>query len=193
MKTYSKTQLDRIGNTIIYLADKIPALNKTQLLKLLFFIEEFSVLHYHRPFLSLKFEVWKLGPVAKDIFIDLSSDGALLKKYVKIQCNCNNTTTIIPIKPFSDDEFSDNDIVLLDSIVKKFGKNTAQRLVKITHQKDGIWHKLAEENNLLADFETGSLTSTDIQIDLTALLDDCSKEFYSEQCEAQHFFNSLNN
>lgn len=46
-------------------------------------MEEYMVKRYHVPFMGLPFEIWQVGPVAKDIFIDLSDGPFLLKDFVK--------------------------------------------------------------------------------------------------------------
>ncbi len=43
-------------------------MSKTKLLKLLYLLEERSFLLFGTPFLGLDFEVWKLGPVPKEIY-----------------------------------------------------------------------------------------------------------------------------
>lgn len=62
----------KLGNTLIYIAKKIPYLSKTKALKLLYLMEDYSVKRFQQPFLGLPFEVWQAGPVIKDVFIDLS-------------------------------------------------------------------------------------------------------------------------
>ena len=73
MTAFSRSEIDKLGNTIIYLASKIPNLSKTKVLKLLYLLEHFSARYNRVPFVNLEFEVWKAGPVAKDVYIDLSN------------------------------------------------------------------------------------------------------------------------
>lgn len=47
---FTRDQVDKIGNTIIYLSTKIPDLNKTKILKILFLLEEASIKKYGYPF-----------------------------------------------------------------------------------------------------------------------------------------------
>ncbi len=116
---YTKNQINKIGHTLIYLATHIPNLNKTKLLKLLFFLEITAIKRSGFGFLNLNFDVWKLGPVARDIFVELSSDEPiLLNDYIMIERD-NRSAIISPKIAFNDDEFSDNDMVLLDLILMK--------------------------------------------------------------------------
>lgn len=70
---YKGAQLNKIGNAAIYLSDRIEELSKTKLLKLLYILDETSIRKWGVPFLNLKYKVWKFGPVAPEIFVDLSS------------------------------------------------------------------------------------------------------------------------
>jgi len=54
---YTKGEIAKIGNAIIYFAERIKPLPKTKLLKVLYFLEEASVKKWGSPFLGLKFDV----------------------------------------------------------------------------------------------------------------------------------------
>src|SRR6266540_4153637 len=77
-KVFTRDQINKIGNAIIYLSGKITDLNKTKILKLLFLLEEASIKKYGHPFFGIDFQLWKHGPVVKDIFIDLSDENPTL-------------------------------------------------------------------------------------------------------------------
>lgn len=78
MCKFSESTKEKLGNALIYVAERVQDLSKTKVLKLLYLMEERMVLRYHVPFLGIPFEVWQAGPVAKDVFIDLS-DGPYRK------------------------------------------------------------------------------------------------------------------
>ena len=62
---FSSEQLEKIGNTVVYLADRIENLSKTKLLKLLYILDEISIKKSGIPMLNLKYKVWKFGPVSE--------------------------------------------------------------------------------------------------------------------------------
>lgn len=103
MKAYTVSDKEKLGNVVVYIANHVPDLSKTKLLKLLYFMEEYSVKRFHTPFLGLPFEVWQAGPVVKDVFIDLSETPVLLDGFVKKEVKDGNTY-ISAIKEFCDDE-----------------------------------------------------------------------------------------
>jgi uncharacterized phage-associated protein len=145
---YSPRQLEKNGHTVIYLSQKIPSLSKTKLLKPLYILEEISTKKSGLPFLNLKYKVWKFGPVSEEIFIDLSSETTLLSKYIKSNNN-EGVSEICPKIAFSDDEFSDNDIELMNFVIEKYGNSSAKELVSYTHRVNSPWHSTAKENSLL--------------------------------------------
>ena len=81
MCKFSEYTKQKLGNTIVYIARKKSNLSKTQLLILLYLMEERMALKYHIPFIGIPFEVWQIGPVAKDVFVDLSDSPYLLKNF----------------------------------------------------------------------------------------------------------------
>ena len=190
MCTFSNESKDKLGNSIIYIANYVKKLSKTKLLKLLYLMEEEMVTRYHTPFLGLPFEVWQAGPVLKDVFIDLSGRLFLLKDYIQVY-NEGNCTYIDSIAQFCDDEFSDCEIKMMDSILRKYGLYSAKDLVKITHKENGLWYKTAKENDLLESFEKKECNNSDIRIDFTQLLSNSEAMDYQDSLAIHQTANIL--
>jgi hypothetical protein len=179
---YTEEQLDKIGNTAIYLSKHIKNLSKTKFLKLIYILDEESIKASGIPFFNLQYKVWKYGPVADAIFIDLSSEIKLLDPFIKKDSEGH----ISPKKSFNDDEFSDNDIDLLNKVIAEFGKKNAKSLVSYTHRPDSLWTKKAKEKNVYDDLIREDINSTDFVIDLADLVADDQRkkaiyESYIEQ------------
>lgn len=165
-KGFTKDQVDKIGNCIIYFSERIARLSKTKLIKLLYLLEELSVKSFGYPFLNLDYKVWKLGPVNIDLYTELS-EPQILKNYIKLTQGMGNEYFIVEKKKFSDDEFSNNEITLMDIIIKKYGKLSAKTLIDICHKEDTLWYKIASENNLLEPFLKNQLNYTEYSIELS--------------------------
>jgi uncharacterized phage-associated protein len=167
---FTKDQIDKIGNTIIYLSGNMADLNKTKILKTLFLLEEASIKKYGYPFFGIEFQIWKHGPVVKDIFIDLCEDSpALLANYIKR--DEVNPSVFKAVKEFSDTEFSDNDIALLN-IISAFVKNkSAATLVAHTHNPNSLWYKSAIRSGVLNLLEQDLKNSTETSIDFSLLFE----------------------
>ena len=173
------SQIEKIGNAILFLSGEIKPLYKTSALKLLYLIEEISIRKYGIPFFGVDYQLWRLGPVIKDIYIDLTSNTAILGDYIETRSD-SDSTIIIPKKVFNDDEFSDCDLDVLSIVVEKFKDKSAPELVKITHRENYPWHKTAKEYGYLDIFDKNGCNATDIVLDLSTLLDDAPelKRFY---------------
>ena len=188
---YTKSQIDKIGNTIIYFAGHIADLNKTKLIKLLYLTEQLSIQKYGFPLLNIRFDVWKFGPVPKDIYIELSEQPDLLKDYIDLTYQ-DSTTYVKPLKNFNDDEFSENELRILEYIANQFRDSTARELVALTHSEYSPWYLTAQKNGLLEHLSSGEMNSSDIEIDFTYLFEDeAQKMFYIENKDALAFSQHL--
>jgi len=167
---FTKDQINKIGNTIIYLSREMTDLNKTKILKILYLLEEASIKKYGYPFFGIDFQIWKLGPVVKDIFIDLSEEKpVLLADY--IMKDEQNPGVFKSCKEFNDDEFSDNDLDLL-RIIADFAKDkSAALLVDCTHSPNSLWRKSAIKNGVLEMLENEQRNSTEHNVDFSLLFE----------------------
>lgn len=167
----SNEQIDKVGNSIIYFLEETKELSKTKILKLLYILDEISIKKSGIPFFNLKYKVWKFGPVTEEIFIDLSSDTTMLKGYIEKYNGCDGNSVFKPIKGFNDDEFSDNDIELLNYVIDKFGNKSAKELINYTHRTNSLWRQTAIDYNVLELLENEKINNTEIQIDFNKLID----------------------
>ena len=179
MCKFSEYTKQKLGNTIVYIARKKSNLSKTQLLRLLYLMEERMALKYHIPFIGIPFEVWQIGPVAKDVFVDLSDSPYLLKNFVKTDFK-DGGTFIEAIADFDDNEFSECEIEMMDEILAKYGNMTASDLVSETHKEGTLWYRTAVRTGLLEAFNKYECNNSDQQIDFTEEMTDCAAEDYRE-------------
>lgn len=179
MCKFSEYTKQKLGNTIVYIARKKSNLSKTQLLILLYLMEERMALKYHIPFIGIPFEVWQIGPVAKDVFVDLSDSPYLLKNFVKTDFK-DGGTFIEAIADFDDNEFSECEIEMMDEILAKYGNMTASDLVSETHKEGTLWYRTAVRTGLLEAFNKYECNNSDQQIDFTEEMTDCAAEDYRE-------------
>jgi uncharacterized phage-associated protein len=183
-KSYTKEELAKIGNAIIFLVERIPKLSKTKALKLIYIIEEISVKKYGLPFFNLKFYVWQFGPVAKDLYVEFSDSPVLLEDFIETK-HSNGKTIITAKSAFNDDEFSDNEIDILELVVGTFKNYNSKKLVDYTHREHSLWHTTAEKNCVLELLETEQLNNTDIELDFADLIrnDEFKSETYAKHNE----------
>jgi uncharacterized phage-associated protein len=185
MARYSKDTIDKIGNSIIYICQAVPSLNKTKLLKLLYLLEESSAQMFHTPFFGIEFKTWRFGPVAPEVFTDLSGDLSspmMLKDYIELEFGIGETL-VKPKREFDDGEFSDNDIAVLDSVLSQYGQKTAETLVKYLHKRGSAWDIAARENGLHELFNDGVTNTSDVSVDVTRFVSDEGKSRYNSTRE----------
>ena len=190
---YSRSQIDKLGNGLIYLIDNMGVLPKTSLLKLVYILDEYSVKKRGFPMFNLQYEIWKYGPVCQDLYIEFNDGTSLLKDYIKSEV-IENSTHVTPVNSFNDDEFSDSDIAIFDDIVSTFsGKNT-KYLVDYTHQTNSLWYTTAKKNGVLDALINEEINSTDYKIDFADLVshDENKLAFYYDHLEFLNFTASLN-
>lgn len=192
--SFTTQQINKLGNSLIYLANNVGDFNKTKILKLLFLLEESAIKKYAHPFFGFDFQLWKFGPVLNDVFIDLSEENiTLLNGFIKR--NEANREIFESATSFIDDEFSDNDIALMDTIINFARNKTAKDLVNHTHNEKSLWRQSAISNGVLEMLETQKTSSTKYLIDFSLLFEANSymKERYLSSKENQQFINSLKN
>ena len=166
--SFTKEQLEKLGNTLLFLTDG-QALNKTQLLKLTYLLDEYSIKLTGIPFFNFEYKVWKYGPVKQDLFIDLSANSPnTFKNFIR-----QKGKHFIPAEgaQFSDDEFNDFELDLLKKVKSKFSTKWASQLVGETHRPGRPWHKAVEKYGLKPVFDSGGTNSTDLTIDMTSLIE----------------------
>lgn len=189
---YSHDQIDKLGNALIYLIDKMGSLPKTSLLKLVYIIEEKSIEKRGMPFFNLDFEVWKFGPVCQNLYVEFSEEPILLKNFIKKR-NIKNGFVFDKNASFNDDEFSDSDIFLIDEIINEFSGANCNDLVAYPHRENSLWYNTAKENGVLELLLNEEIPTTNLKIDFTELIkNEPSKlEFYYEHKEFLNFVSSL--
>lgn len=189
---YYQEQIDKLGNAIVYLIEKMGSLPKTSLLKLVYIIEEKSVEKRSMPFFNLDFEVWKFGPVCQNLYVEFSEEPTILKDYIKKR-NTRNGFVFDKANHFNDDEFSDSDISLMDAVINDFSGANSNDLVEYTHRENSLWYNTAKENGVLEMLLNEDIPTTNFKIDFTYLIkDEPSKlDFYNEHLEFLNFVASL--
>ena len=190
---YSQNQIDKLGNGLIYLIDKMGVQPKTSLLKLVYILDEFSVKQRGFPMFNLQYEIWKYGPVCKDLISEFNDGASLLKEFIKTDIK-KDPTLISPVATFNDDEFSDSDIYILDEIVKNFSGKNVKYLVNYTHQSNSLWYITAQKYGVLESLLKEERNSTDFKIDFADLVahDENKLAFYHDHLEFLNFTASLN-
>ena len=190
MSRFSESSKVRLGNAVIYIASHAKYPYKTEVLKLLFLMEERMVQKYHVPMLSLPFSVWRLGPVSVDVFEELSDGPVLLNDFITLQFN-GQGIMVKPTKVFDEDEFSDAELQVMHEVMDRYGQMNSDELIAVTHKEGSLWYATAKENGLLEDFAEQRANSSNIIIDMGRQLCPDDREYYNETLENRQAANLL--
>lgn len=141
---YNKSQIDRIGNLLVYITSKLGAIPKTKLLKLIYIVEEESIKKGGTQFTDLSYTYLPMGPVSTFVNTQISKKRKELLDFIDIQ-EKGKTTLISSRIAFSDNEFSKFDIELMDDVLTKFGNWKIPDLIEYTHREGSPWKKIHDE------------------------------------------------
>lgn len=178
---FTKNQIDKVGHSIIFLGQRVSELTKTKLLKLLFLLEEKSIKEFGTPFFGVDFKIWQYGPVAPPLFEALTNtqDSFLAEYIIK-----NEFDEYEGVIHFNDDEFSDNDIWVLEWAVGFARHKIAEDLVHHTHSPQSLWRRGAIKHGVYDKFMKKQLTYTDFKIDFTLLFENDKEGFLQEKYDS---------
>ena len=190
MCRFSETSRVRLGNAVMYIAANAKYPYKTEVLKLLFLMEERMVQKYHVPMLSIPFSVWRLGPVSVDVFEELSDGPVLLGDFISLQFN-GQGIIVKPIKDFDADEFSDAELQVMAEVMARYGQMNSEELIAETHKEGSLWRETAKEHGLLEDFDECRANSSNVVIDMGRQLCPDDREYYYETLENRQAANLL--
>ena len=190
MCRFSESSKVRLGNAVIYIASHAKYPYKTEVLKLLFLMEERMVQKYHVPMLSIPFSVWRLGPVSVDVFEELSDGPVLLNDFVTLQFN-GQGIMVKPSKEFDEDEFSDAELQVMHEVMEHYGQMNSEELIALTHKEGSLWYDTAKEHGLLEDFAEQRANSSNIIIDMGRQLCPDDRAYYNETLENRQAANLL--
>ena len=190
MCRFSEPNRQKLGNTVLYIAQHAKYPYKTEILKLLFLMEERMVQQYHVPMLAIPYSVWRLGPVSVDVFEELSDGPVLLSEFIALEFN-GQGIKVTPKRDFCDDEFSDAELQVMAQVMEKYGSMTSDQLIDETHKPGSLWYDTAKEHDLLDDFEQKRANSSNIVIDMARHLCPDHREYYEEILENRQMANLL--
>lgn len=191
----------KIANTLIYLRSKLPNLLLTKALKLLYILDETSIIETGVPFTWMEYKAWKMGPVPRELYDELketlpnNEQDSFYSQFITVNKdvapNDYDAKFIYSIeckKDFSDDEFSEYDIELMERIITEYGNKSASEIINILHQKDSLWHKVVSDNNLENQFRLMN-NKSNFTIPFTDLLvdDELKQMAYSSAFESHEF------
>lgn len=125
-----------VANEILKIAQKmgIQDMSIMKLIKLVYFAHELTLGFTGRPLCDDSPEAWQYGPVFRQLYFSVPHAGAEpITKPIK------NDSGIIS------EDFSADEMKMINAVMDCYGKKTAFQLSSITHQIDTPWYKTKED------------------------------------------------
>jgi len=179
MCKFSEPNRQKLGYVVNYIAAHARYPYKTEILKLLFLMEERMVQKSHVPFLGIPFNTWCMGPVSVDVFEELSDGPVLLADFITLEFN-GQGIKVIPKKEFCKDDFSSLEISMMEEVMEQYGNMNSEELIAETHKEGSLWRETAKEHGLLEDFEQKRANSSNVVIDMARGLSTEDREYYQD-------------
>lgn len=179
MCKFSESNRQKLGNAVVYIALHARYPYKTEILKLLFLMEERMVQQAHVPFLGIPYNAWRMGPVPVDVFEELSDGPVLLSDFIALEFN-GQGVRVTAKQHFCDDEFSDVEISMMEEVMRKYGSMNSEQLIAETHKRGSLWQQTVAEAGLERDFEMKRASTSNVVIDMARGLSPAEREFYED-------------
>lgn len=179
MCKFSESNRQKLGNAVVFITQRARYPYKTEILKLLYLMEERMVQKAHIPFLGIPFNAWRMGPVSVDVFEELSDGPVLLADFIALEFN-GQGIKVTAKRDFCDDEFSDYELSMMDDVMHEYGMMNSEQLIAETHKEGSLWRQTAAEAGLLRDFEMKRASTSNVIIDMARGLNPADREHYEE-------------
>jgi uncharacterized phage-associated protein len=168
-------QQRKIGNLLVYLASRQKPLPLTKALKLIYLIDEKSIKETGVPVTWLDYEVWKNGPVPRELFDDITGTTQnVISNFVKLtnqfdQVKSKNVYILNPsVKSFEDDDFSIYEIQLVASVIDEFSEMSDLQVLNYLRKNGSMWQAILDRYELKDKFY--KYGASDVKIPLKNLI-----------------------
>ncbi len=142
---------EKICALMAYICKKMGEVRFKNMLKIIYFIDEKAVLTTGHPITWLDYYAWKKGPVPYDVYC-MKETPEICSEYITITLDKNEKRIVTSANVDEQtllQEFSDDEITLIDSIIEECKAKTFEELSDRTHSEGSLWKNTAEANGLL--------------------------------------------
>jgi len=140
---------EKLIQLIVYLAQKVPDLSITKLLKLLYIIDETAILKYGIQVTWQDYNAWQYGPVIPELYKELkNSKESELFNYLQTQTTSAGELITTP-RSANLDLFSTNELEIIEQVIEKYKNWNANKLVEFLHQEGTLWSKIIDNHDVI--------------------------------------------
>jgi len=138
-------QREKLINAMIFFADHTKYCGKTKILKLMYFLDFCHFKQTGKSVTGLEYFAWKMGPVPKELYEELSSNASLdLKSAINI-ASYDDFRKIEPRRKFNKECFTKRELRLLEDLSFIFRDAQVQEMIEVTHLQNKPWDRTLKE------------------------------------------------
>ena len=146
---YNKINIELIFNIISYIASKVNNLTITSLNKYLWYIDMLNYKTNGTSLTGLIYEKEAYGPVIiKNLYRDISIASDKFERIDKEDEKGNLITKIVSNNNFELDNLKDNELKIVNEVIKKLKNKSVSEISSLSHEEDG-WKK-TKKNELIS-------------------------------------------
>jgi uncharacterized phage-associated protein len=175
---------EKIINAIIYFATNTKYCGKTKLMKLLYFLDFLHFKQTGKSVTGLDYFAWKMGPVPKVLFDELSGD---MKSDMRAAIKVLPKDGFQGIQPKTKPDirfFSKREMKLLEDLSFIFEEANAEVMVESTHLKNEPWDRTLRTKGEFQEIDY----MLAIDSDIVSLTQDEARERMEERSEMYEIF-----
>ena len=181
---------EKLLNAIIYFVDHTKYCQKTKLFKLLYLLDFEHFKETGKSVTGLEYYAWPMGPVPKELFIELNSpQDDLIEKIHLEKDELDNGLYISSLAQFNEKLFSKREMRLFNKISIENDLKYSKEMVRLTHDSNGPWdltyNKMSAKNAKI-EYE---LILNDLTTEDASLIKSIAAEVQEDQDEFLQAFN----
>jgi len=120
--------------------------------------------------------VWQSGLNSTALFVDLASNSFFyLGDYIEEKYS-EDLDYIMPLQECHDDEFTENDIALLDQMIVVLAHKSQPDLEEQIANKNALWYQSANDHAVFRNLELQPNSPTGLEIDMSLLIADAPRK-----------------
>ncbi len=179
----------KLANIILYIIKlEHRKLYLTRLLKLLYIIDEKSVINIGSPITHLNYKVAEQGALADHLWYCIQNNPQLFSDFFEIKFNDTSASYSFKIKTEPDlNVLSDFEDDLIKETVKEYKGIPTEDIIKRLHQEDTLWYKIKKKHKLNFDNpESSSISMYSIDFGELVKHDDLKLDSYKNYLLRKH-------
>ena len=140
---------EKVGSLLHLIAKKSKVIYLTRLLKLIYLIDEKSILEIGVPVTSFEYRVAENGPLVVDLWNNLKNSNLFYKYITVTKDSIEDGYKITPVGEPDETLFSEYELELINNTVRDYRGYSTRELIDHIHEKDNsLWKDIVFKNSI---------------------------------------------